>query len=60
MGGFMGFWSKVVDAILGYDIVKVEDAKKICEKAIVECDANNNGYLNAREFIRFVKQLIKS
>ena len=55
----MGFWTKIIDMIMGYDIVNVDDAVKVCTDAIRSCDVDKNGMLNAGEIVRTVKRSIK-
>lgn len=55
----MGFWSKLADMILGYDIITVDKATELVTKAISKCDVDGNGYLNAREVISTIKTTLK-
>lgn len=55
----MGIWRRILDAILGYDVVSVEKAQEIAANAIKSCDLDGNGYLNAGELVRTIKQSIK-
>lgn len=56
----MGFWSKLADIILGYDVISVEKATEIATNAIAKCDVDGNGMLNGREVIKTVKASIKA
>lgn len=56
----MGFWSSLIDIILGYDVITVENAKTIACSAIEKCDADGNGMLNGREVIKAIKSALKS
>lgn len=60
LGGTMGFWRKLCDLIMGYDIISVDDAVMICTDAIKSCDVNGNGMLNAGEIVRTVKASLKA
>lgn len=55
----MGFWKRVWYAILGYDFVSVDDAVDVVTDAIMGCDVDKNGMLNAGEIIKSVKDAIK-
>ena len=56
----MGFWSKIIDMIMGYDIVNVDDAVKVCTDAIRSCDVDKNGMLNAGEIVKSIKDALKN
>lgn len=56
----MGFWSKLADLILGYDVISVDQAKEVITSAIQKCDLDGNGMLNGREVIKTIKSVFKA
>lgn len=55
----MGVWRRILDAILGYDVISVEQAKDIASNAIAKCDIDGNGWLNGGELVRTVREALK-
>lgn len=56
----MGFWSKLADIILGYDVIEVDKAVELATNAIQKCDLDGNGMLNGREVIKTIKATLKA
>lgn len=56
----MGFWSNLLDVILGYDVIAVDRAIDIATSAIKKCDQDGNGMLNGREVIKTIKAAFKA
>lgn len=55
-GGIMG---KILDWLMGVNIISIDDAVSIFQQAITQVDTDENGYLNLRELISIFKRMCK-
>lgn len=55
----MSIWTKIVDFVLGCNVITVTDAKATICLALDKMDADADGYVSVREIVALVKNIFK-